>query len=299
MSSAHFPTRFLVLASALAAACGSTPAGRNPVRTASSETPSTSPDPSLDDEAPPSATSAASGRVLPVEDVQLEPIAPFVKMGAAWGDRSQGAHGTFGEFPGGAQSPPHTHGHDYHGVVISGVMTNPFGGEKDPKKLPAGSYWYVPANEEHVTACVSKEPCRFYFHSDRGFDFTPLEKMTKERSAGAVTLAEPEVAFSEIAPFVKMGAAFGDRARGAHGTFGEFKAGAASPPHTHTGAYHAVVISGVMTNPFGDEADPPEMKPGSYWHVEAGAQHVTACVSAEPCRFYFHADGAFDFTPTK
>ncbi len=116
---------------------------------------------------------------------------------------------------------------------------------------------------------------------------------------GGRVLQAHEVQFEEIAPFVQMGGARGDRSHSAHGTFGLFKAGAASPPHTHSGAYHAVVLSGTMTNPFGDEKNPPEMTRGSYWYVPGGVEHVTACISAEPCLFYFHAEEAFDFTPTE
>jgi len=57
------------------------------------------------------------------------------------------------------------------------------------------------------------------------------------------------------------------------------------------------VISGTMTNPFDGEISPPEMGPGSYWYVPAKSVHATACVSATPCQFYFHADEAFDFHP--
>ena len=95
-------------------------------------------------------------------------------MGSAWGKRMEGKHGTFGQFPGKASSPPHTHTGAYHGVVISGVMTNPFEGETNPKKMGPGSYWFVPAGMEHVTACVSDDPCLFYFHAEGGFDFTPV-----------------------------------------------------------------------------------------------------------------------------
>lgn len=129
-----------------------------------------------------------------------------------------------------------------------------------------------------------------------------LAAMSTSMSANAVdeipvAIDSERIAFEQIAPFVKMGGAWGNRATGPHGTFGEFPAGASSPQHTHTGAYHGVVVSGVMINPFDGESDPVEMGPGSYWYVPSGTPHVTACVSAEPCRFYFHADGAFDFTP--
>ncbi len=119
------------------------------------------------------AESGVIGLATPAAKIEFTPIAPFVKMGGAWGDRASGAHGTFGEFPGGAASPLHTHSGAYHGVVITGVMTNPFEGESNPPKMGPGSYWYVPAGMEHVTACVSKEPCLFYFHAQGSFDFTP------------------------------------------------------------------------------------------------------------------------------
>jgi quercetin dioxygenase-like cupin family protein len=118
---------------------------------------------------------STSARAVKSSQIEFQQIAPFVKMGAAWGDRATSNHGTFGEFPGGAASPMHTHSGAYHGIVISGTMTNPFGNEKNPPQMGPGSYWFVPANAEHVTACISKEPCLFYFHADGAFDFTPTE----------------------------------------------------------------------------------------------------------------------------
>lgn len=112
-------------------------------------------------------------------------------------------------------------------------------------------------------------------------------------------LRAQSVHFEQVADFVRMAPAWGDRSAGAHGTFGTMPCGASSPLHTHSGAYHAIVLGGTMTNPFGAEGDPPEMTEGSYWFVEAGAPHVTACVSQQPCLFYFHAEGAFDFAPAE
>jgi len=114
------------------------------------------------------------GTITMAEQIEFKQIAPFVQMGSAWGNRSKGAHGTFGQFPGGASSPLHVHSGDYHAVVISGVMTNPFDNDPNPPKMSAGSYWFVPAGSEHVTACVSKEPCVFYFHANGAFDFSPV-----------------------------------------------------------------------------------------------------------------------------
>lgn len=107
------------------------------------------------------------------------------------------------------------------------------------------------------------------------------------------------MAFENINPAIRMATAWGDRGKGAHGTFGRFPANFITPLHTHSGAYHGIVVKGVMTNPFEGEADPPKMGPGSYWYVPAEAAHATACVSAVPCEFYFHAAAAFDFQPVK
>lgn len=105
--------------------------------------------------------------------------------------------------------------------------------------------------------------------------------------------------FQKINPAISMAAAYGDKSKGSHGTFGTFPPKFITPFHTHTGAYHGVVVSGVMTNPFKDEKNPPQLSAGSYWYVPAGAEHATACVSAQGCKFYFHAAKPFDFNPVK
>jgi len=98
---------------------------------------------------------------------------------------------------------------------------------------------------------------------------------------------------------VKFADAYGDRAKGGHGTFGQFPAKFETPPHKHTHAYRAVVLKGEMTNPFAGEANPPVMKPGSYWSVAAGEEHTTACVSDTPCEFFMWGSENFDFVPSK
>ncbi len=110
-----------------------------------------------------------------------------------------------------------------------------------------------------------------------------------------VVLPGWQLEFQNINPAIKMAAAYGDRGKGAHGSFGRFPPNFVTPVHTHTGAYHGIVIKGVMTNPFKAEESPPTMEPGSYWYVPAGSEHATACVSNIPCEFYFYADEAFDF----
>lgn len=96
---------------------------------------------------------------------------------------------------------------------------------------------------------------------------------------------------------IVFAAAYGDRNTKGHGTFGRFPANFETPPHIHTHAYRAVVIKGVMTNPFKGETELKILKPGSYWEVSAGSIHTTACISDTPCEFYMYGDEAFDFHP--
>lgn len=112
---------------------------------------------------------------LPKAQLKYVDINPAIQMADAYGDMSAGAHGTFAKFPPNFDSGIHTHSGAYHGIVVKGVMTNPFKGETDPPKLEAGSYWYVPANSVHSTACVSDAPCEFFFFAESKFDFLPLE----------------------------------------------------------------------------------------------------------------------------
>jgi hypothetical protein len=114
-----------------------------------------------------------------------------------------------------------------------------------------------------------------------------------------VATPNADLIFNHINPAIQMAGAYGDMSKGMHGTFGKFPANFNSGFHTHSGAYHGIVIKGVMTNPFGDEQNPPEMVAGSYWYVPAGSVHATACISDEPCEFYFYADTKFDFSPVE
>ncbi len=249
------------------------------------------------------------------EDIEyvIDP-APFVNFATGWGTLFSSAHGTFADFEPESAAPDHVHSASYFGIVISGVIKNPFGVSPNAdvataKPLPAGSFWSVPANAIHTTACSggAQTNCTFYFHSRRAFDFNTdvsdgeaHDDAAREISAAeiAAQLAKPEAV---VSPFARMYTVWGNRTTGAHGTVGEFIAGGASPAHTHTFSYHGVVLSGTMVNPFlGQPIDEArQLRTGDYWFVPAGVDHVTACVSKQPCTFYFHSEGLFDFlSPT-
>ncbi len=110
------------------------------------------------------------------------------------------------------------------------------------------------------------------------------------------------IEFDEIIPgTVAFATVAGDRETGAHGTFVRIPAGKATPQHTHSKEYHAVVIAGILENPITDDPDSNQGLPaGSYYFVPAGAPHVSRCAADSPvdCITYFHQGTAFDFAAT-
>lgn len=88
----------------------------------------------------------------------------------AYGDLSNGPHGTFIRMPAGFVSHPHVHTGDYWGVVISGVAVNGKPGSADVQ-LPVGSYWFQKGGENHVTKCVSANECLFFISQQGKFDY--------------------------------------------------------------------------------------------------------------------------------
>jgi quercetin dioxygenase-like cupin family protein len=110
----------------------------------------------------------------------------------------------------------------------------------------------------------------------------------------AVVVPSSALEWQEIVPGLEFAAVYGDWSAEGHGKMVRVASGFTSPLHRHTGDYHATVISGTVTNPYPGETEPPQMGPGASWYVPAGAPHVTACVSEEPCLFYTHSEGAWD-----
>ena len=116
--------------------------------------------------------------------------------------------------------------------------------------------------------------------------------------AKEVLLPEEQKDFFNVNEAFQFANAYGDREKGAHGTFGRFPANFITPSHIHSSEYHAIVLHGVMTNPFEGEENPVKLRAGSYWFVPAGANHATACISEEPCEFFMYSEASFDFIKT-
>ncbi len=99
------------------------------------------------------------------------------------------------------------------------------------------------------------------------------------------------------------GAAFaslqGDRFAESYQALVRLPAGTVSPPHIKTANMYGVLLQGEMIHYLSDEAPAAarRMGPGSFYSINSGAAHVSACVSEAPCIAYLYQDGAFDFLP--
>lgn len=91
----------------------------------------------------------------------------------------------------------------------------------------------------------------------------------------------------------------GDRFAESYQALVRLPAGTVSPPHVKTANMYGVMLQGEMIHYLSDE-DPAaarRMGPGSFYSINSGAAHVSACVSEVPCIAYLYQDGAFDFLP--
>src|SRR5215472_6092759 len=72
------------------------------------------------------------------------PGAKGSQQAVAWGNPQKGMHGSFAKFAAGTEVPLHTHSAGSRSVVITGTMVETMEGQQ-PKELPPGSYFYIPA----------------------------------------------------------------------------------------------------------------------------------------------------------
>ena len=222
-----------------------------------------------------------------------------------WGDMTKEANGFLIKLKPGDKGMHHTHSNGYHGVTIGGAPNHLQDGDKKPTPLPAGSYWFEPGGVGHTSQCLGKEECFGLAHfTDGKTDFAPAEfKKDGKRDPKYVEKPAKDLKWVPLMPDLKdksplIADVWGDPASGPHGRFWKVPAGMASPAHSHTSDYHAVVIKGTLMNYAPDDKAPKEMGPGSYWMQPGGGAHITACKAGSECIAYSYTMGKFDFAPS-
>ena len=94
------------------------------------------------------------------------------QQAVAWGNPQKGAHGSFAKFAGGTEIPLHTHTAGSRSVVITGTMMEGLEGQT-PKELGPGSYFYIPGEVKHTTACKAGAECLIFTDWQGAFDLKP------------------------------------------------------------------------------------------------------------------------------
>ena len=100
------------------------------------------------------------------------PEAKGAQQAVAWGNPQKGAHSSFAKFAGGTELPMHTHTAGSRSVVIAGTMMEGLEGQT-PKELGPGSYFYIPGELKHTTACKAGAECIIYTDWQGAFDLKP------------------------------------------------------------------------------------------------------------------------------
>src|SRR5262245_13075772 len=101
------------------------------------------------------------------------------------------------------------------------------------------------------------------------------------------------------APGVKIVDVWGDHTKGAFGAFIKFPAGFATPLHTHTNAFHVVVVSGTFVQ--GPEGKPEFSLPSGSYLLQPGDgyRHTTKCAAGSECVIFAESKGKFDLIPAE
>lgn len=93
---------------------------------------------------------------------------------------------------------------------------------------------------------------------------------------------------------VKLWVASGDPATGPSVVLMQFPEGTASPPHTHTATYTAIVLAGAPVHGV-SATDNVTLDVGAYWVQPGGEPHYDACSGEAACVLALAFDGPRDF----
>ncbi|HAK07024.1 MAG TPA: hypothetical protein DCO65_07140 [Spartobacteria bacterium] len=103
--------------------------------------------------------------------------------------------------------------------------------------------------------------------------------------------------FKEIMPGVSIADLWGNREKGAHGTFTKFAPGYDAGMHTHTNDVWLVVLKGAYL--YKDEAGDKRVGPGEFIRIPGGHKHWSGGDPTDGALFYQEGSGKFDKLPAK
>lgn len=255
---------------------------------------------------PPPPPDTGGYKLVAPGDLQWTPLMPEgggPEMAVVHGNPMEGPSAFFLRIPPGGKATPHSHTADYQAVVIAGKSKHWLaGGAKKATPLEAGSHWFQPGGQAHDDECVGPDPCLLFIIFEGKFDFVPDPK-AKAPKAGKYKLnPRKDVTWKPFDPSqpdgVKLAVVHGDPAVGPVGFLIEFPPGANAGLHSHTGDYHAVVLSGAPAHWLPHEKGQGEpLEVGTYWWQPGGYDHGDRCTGEEPCYAFVWESKALDFKP--
>ncbi|MBZ0237359.1 MAG: DUF4437 domain-containing protein [Deltaproteobacteria bacterium] len=255
---------------------------------------------------PPPPPDTGGYKLVAPGELQWAPLSPDgtgPEMAVVHGNPQEGAAAFFLRIPPGAKAGPHTHSADYQAVVVAGSHKHWLaGGAKKAKPLDAGSHWFQPGGQAHDDQCVGAEPCILFIVSDGKFDFTADPKAKAPKAGKYKLSARKALKWTPLDPAqpdgMKMAVVHGDPKAGAFGMLLELPPGANAGLHSHTGDYHAVILSGAPAHWLPHEQGEGEaVAPGTYWWQPGGYDHGDRCTGDAPCVAFVWETAAMDFIP--
>jgi quercetin dioxygenase-like cupin family protein len=100
-------------------------------------------------------------------------IRPGVSMAAVWGDRDNGAHGTFTKFAPGYDAGTHTHTNDVWLVVLKGAYL--YKDEAGEKRVGPGEFIRIRGGHKHWSGGDKTDGALFYQEGAGKFDLLPVK----------------------------------------------------------------------------------------------------------------------------
>jgi quercetin dioxygenase-like cupin family protein len=119
----------------------------------------------------------------------------------------------------------------------------------------------------------------------------------KGKQKEVIYASAESASFAEAAPGVSIAAIWGDREKGAHGTFTKFAPGQDEGMHTHTSDLWIVVLKGAYL--YKDDAGEKRVGPGEFIRIPGGHKHWSGGDKTGGALFYEEGKGKFDLIPVK